>query len=250
MIPKIIHYVRFGDKEIPKEHQTYIGWRKKILPNYKFILWNEDNFDVNMSLFTKQVAEKKKRWFIVDYIRAYVVYNYWGIYLDTDVELLKSLDPFLHHECFSWFEDEKYVNPWNIFWWKKWCAISRELLDFYSNYEFVDKNWDVNLTPSPKIFTKLLMQYGLKQNNKYQDLWLFTAYSTEYFCPKSYATWEIHITKKTVAIHHYAMSWVPLRWRVTGYIIRIMNKIFWREFTNNILNKYLSIKSLLFWTKE
>jgi mannosyltransferase OCH1-like enzyme len=185
-----------------------LSW-KKYCPDYKFILWNEENFDIDSTLFTKQIAEIKKWGFIVDYIRAWAVYNYGGIYLDTDVELLKPLDDLLvNNICFSGFENEKNINPGSIFSGEKACVIAKEILDFYSVYNFIKENGELNLTDSPQIFTKILLKYSLKQNNTYQELGVFTAYPTEYFSPKSFRTGEINVTANTYSIHQYSASWL------------------------------------------
>ncbi|GHU76616.1 glycosyl transferase [Spirochaetia bacterium] len=207
MIPKIVHYCWFGGNPLPELALKCIASWKKYCPEYELTLWNEVNFDINTVPFTAQVASVKKWGFIVDYIRAYVVYNYGGIYLDTDVELLKPLDIFLNDVCFSGFEDEKYVNPGNIFAGEKGCSISKEIMDFYASYNFIQEDGALNFTPSPKIFTNILLKHGLKKNNTYQKLGVFTAYPTEYFCPKDFITGKINITANTYSIHHYDSSW-------------------------------------------
>jgi hypothetical protein len=211
MIPKIIHYCWFGSNPIPQEHAAYIEDWKCLLspPGYEFKLWNENNFDINTVPFTAQVAAVKKWGFIVDYIRAWVVFNYGGIYVDTDVEILKPLDDLLDNMCFSGFEDKQYVNPGNIFAGEKGCVIAKELMDFYASYNFINGDGEPNLVPSPRIFTDLLMKYGLKQNGEYQVLkdGIFTAYPVEYFCPMVYKTGKIKMTLNTYSIHHFASSW-------------------------------------------
>lgn len=208
MIPKIIHYCWFGGKPLPELAQKCISSWKKYCPDYEMKLWNENNFDINIVPFTAQVALAKKWGFIVDYIRAWAVYNYGGIYLDTDVELIKPLDAFLHNTCFSGFESEKYINPGNIFAGERGCGIAKEVMDFYTSYNFIQENGALNLTPSPKIFTSMLLKYGLKQNNTFQELDVFTAYSSDYFCPKNFGTGDITITGNTHSIHHYDGSWL------------------------------------------
>jgi hypothetical protein len=223
MIPKIIHYCWFSGKPMPEEYSTYIeGW-KRLLPDYEFRLWNETNFDVNMVPFTEQVASVKKWGFIVDYIRAWAVYTYGGIYLDTDVELLKPLDGFLHNTCFSGFENEKFIAPGLVFAGEKGCAIAKELMDFYASYNFIKENGELNLTPSPKIFTNMLLKYGLKQNNTYQELGIFTAYPFEYFCAKDFKTGFITASENTCAIHHFAMSWMSEIWH---FMVNRQRRIF------------------------
>jgi hypothetical protein len=144
----------------------------------------------------------------VDYVRAYAVYNYGGIYLDTDVEIIKPFDELLENNiCFSGFEDEKNVNPGSIFAGRKGCIIAKEIMDFYSNYDFINKDGSLNLTPSPRILSNILQKHGLKQNNTYQELGVFTAYPTEYFTPKSFITGVLNITENIYSIHHFSGSW-------------------------------------------
>jgi mannosyltransferase OCH1-like enzyme len=209
MIPKIIHYCWFGDNPLPELAQKCISSWKKYCPDYELILWNETNFDVNIVPFTSQVAKVKKWGFIVDYIRAFVVYYYGGIYLDTDVELLKSFDnDMLKNKCFSGFENNKNIAPGLVFAGEKGCTIAKELMDFYTSYNFIKEDGELNLTPSPKIFTDILLKYGLIQNNTYQELDIFTAYPTDYFCPFSLKAYTLNITSNTYAIHHYEASWI------------------------------------------
>ena len=211
MIPKIIHYCWFGNHPLPRLAEACIESWKKYCPEYKLILWNESNFDINIVPFTAQVARAEKWGFIVDYIRAHVVYYYGGIYLDTDVELLKPFsNDILENVCFSGFENKKNIAPGLIFAGEKGCHIAKELMNFYASYNFIQENGELNLTPSPKIFTKILLKHGLKQNNTYQKLAVFTAYPTDYFCPMSCKTHIINITNNTYCIHHYAGSWLSL----------------------------------------
>jgi mannosyltransferase OCH1-like enzyme len=195
---------------MPENDAAYVeGW-KKMLPDYTFMLWNEGNFDVNAVSFTEQVAKVKKWGFIVDYVRAWAVFHYGGVYLDTDVELLKPLDnPLMANICFGGFEDEKHISPGLIFAGTRCCDIAKKLIDFYSGYNFIQDNGELNLTPSPKILTDMLLKYGLIQNGSYQKLdnGIFTAYPVEYFCPMSFRTGQLKITEKTYSIHHYDASW-------------------------------------------
>jgi len=223
MIPKIIHYCWFGDNPLPELAKKCVASWKKYSPDYEIILWNEDNFDIKTVFFTEQVAKEKKWGFIVDYIRAHVIYHYGGIYLDTDVELLKPFsDDILQNICFSGFQDEKNIAPGLVFAGEKGCHIAKELMDFYASYNSMNKDGELSLVASPEIFTNMLLKYGLKQNNEYQELGVFTSYPTEYFCPMSYKTGLISVTQNTYCIHYYAASWLPeeyilnneLRWRV------------------------------------
>jgi mannosyltransferase OCH1-like enzyme len=210
MIPKIIHYCWFGGNPLPELAQKCIASWREHCPDYELKLWDETNFDVNTVPFTAQVARAKKWGFIVDYIRAYVVYLYGGIYLDTDVEILKPFDEsMLRHECFSGFESKKYIAPGLIFAGEKGCRIAKELMDFYASYNFIYDPTKLKSIASPVIFTDILLKYGLKQNDTYQELGIFTAYPATYFCPISLKTRKLTITNNTYSIHHYDGSWLP-----------------------------------------
>ena len=99
-IPKIIHYCWFGGKPIPKNLKNYIKSWEKYCPDYEIKEWNESNFDINSNKFIKEAYINKKFAFVTDYVRLYVIYNYGGIYLDTDVEIIKNFDGLLNNELF------------------------------------------------------------------------------------------------------------------------------------------------------
>jgi mannosyltransferase OCH1-like enzyme len=207
-IPKIIHYCWFGGNPLPELALKCIASWKKKCPDYELMLWNEENFDLNTIPFTKQAVKAKKWAFINDYIKGYSVYYYGGINLDVDVELLKPLDEnMLRHSCFGGFEDGIHVAPGLVFAGEKGSIIAKDIMDFYGSYNFIKKNGELNLTPSPKIFTNILLKYGLKQDDSYQELGIFTVYPSEYFCAKNFYTGKIKITEHTYSIHYYDGSW-------------------------------------------
>ncbi|GHU74396.1 glycosyl transferase [Spirochaetia bacterium] len=234
MIPKLIHYCWFGCNSIPDDNASYIAGWKKQHPDYEFRFWNEANFDVNTAKFTAQVSETKKWGFIVDYMRAWCVFKFGGIFLDTDVEIIKPLDDLLENNiCFAGFESNKFVNPGSIFAGEKGCHIAQELMDFYAEYSFIKADGELSLTASPVIFTEILQKYGLKQNNTYQKFGVFTAYPQDYFSPKDFITGKINITANTYSIHHYAMSWFS---DLEIFLINRRRKIT-GSFGNNIITR-------------
>lgn len=104
MIPKIIHYCRFGKKVKDKLSVDCIKTWKKNLKAYDFVEWNESNFDVTANVYVKAMYEAGLYAFVADYARFYVLNTKGGIYLDTDVEVYKSFDPFLDCKAFTSFE--------------------------------------------------------------------------------------------------------------------------------------------------
>ena len=94
MIPKIIHYCWIGGTPLPEIAKKCIESWKKCCPDYEIREWNESNYDFTQNVYMKEAYEVKKWGFVPDYARLDIIYRYGGFYLDTDVELLKSLDPF------------------------------------------------------------------------------------------------------------------------------------------------------------
>ena len=91
-IPKVLHYCWFGGAPKPKNIQNCIRSWKKYCPDYAIIEWNEQNFDVSQSLYTRQAYDARRWAFVADYARLKILYEQGGIYMDTDVELLRPLD--------------------------------------------------------------------------------------------------------------------------------------------------------------
>lgn len=86
MIPKIIHYCWFGGNPLPEDAKKYIESWRKYCPGYEIKEWNESNFDINCCDYVREAYEAKKWAFVSDYARFYILYQYGGLYFDTDVE--------------------------------------------------------------------------------------------------------------------------------------------------------------------
>ena len=185
----------------------YIESWKKYCPDYKIIEWNESNFDLNEVPYVKEAYQSKKWAFITDYVRLYALDTIGGIYMDTDVEVLKNLDEFLNQEGFSGFERENAV-PTGIMAAEKRQKFIHELLHQYDELHFIKDDGSLDETTNVTRITNTAVKYGLKLNNKKQTVQGFTFYPTDYFCPKNSRTMEINITKNSCTIHHFAGSWV------------------------------------------
>lgn len=218
MIPKIIHYCWFGRGQMPKDALDCISSWKKHLPNYELKLWNEDNFDINSHPYVKEAYNSRKFAFVTDYVRLYALYNEGGIYMDTDVEVLKPLDRFLHHIAFSGFENEESILT-GIMASEKGGQWAKENLDCYTDLRFIKSNGEFDLTTNVVRITNHLLEYGLKRNNTFQEFDnLITIYPKDYFCPKPQKTGKIHLTDNTYTIHHFAGSWSPKSTKIKKYI--------------------------------
>jgi hypothetical protein len=207
MIPKKIHYCWFGNSEIPAKDKKCIESWKKYCPDYEIIQWNESNYDVTKNEYMQQAYAAKKWGFVPDYARLDIIYEHGGIYLDTDVELVKNLDELLVCEAFMGFEDGKHVSPGLCIASEAKNSTIRKLMDIYATRKFVKPDGTLDLTPSPIMNTDKLLEMGLKQDNRKQVVAGITIFPKECFCPKDYYTGKLSITDQTYGIHWFNASW-------------------------------------------
>lgn len=207
MIPKIIHYCWFGRGPMPEDNLKCIESWKKFLPDYKLMLWNEDNYDVNSIKFTRQAYQKKKYAFVIDPVRLQLLREHGGIWLDTDIEIIKNLDPLLELPTFMSFESDTLLHT-GIVGSEKGAAWTDEYWKYMNRKPFIRWNGRLNKTPSTVIISRILKKRGVKLDNTFQiyddSLHIFPK---DYFCPKDYKTGKITITDNTYCIHHFAGSW-------------------------------------------
>lgn len=208
MIPKIIHYCWFGHNPKSALAEKCIKSWRKYCPDYQIIEWNENSFDLDSApLYARQAYEAKKWAFVTDYVRLYVLYTIGGIYMDTDVEVIQSLDSFLKHRGFSGFEDEAFVPTGIMAAEKEHCFIGK-LLKEYELKTFYNDDGSLNLETNVISITRQAKKLGLILNNSLQTIDQFTFYPRDYFCPKNLVDRKIYKTPNTVTIHHFAGSWV------------------------------------------
>ena len=206
MIPKKIHYMWFGSKDLPENLQRCVDSWKKYCPDYEIIRWDESNYDISKCDYMRQAYEVKKWGFVPDYARLDIVNTYGGIYLDTDVELIRPLDEFLKFDLFCGFESQKFVAFGLGFGGKANHPILQEMMEVYDKIKFVNKDGSLNVIASPVYQTEVLVKHGLQQNGRSQKHENFVVFSKEYFAPiNSYGFGTV--TENTYSIHQYAATW-------------------------------------------
>ena len=207
-IPKRIHYCWLGRNPKPKSVVKCIESWKKYCPDYEIIEWNEDNLDISSNLYSEQAYDAKAWAFATDYFRLWIVYTYGGIYLDTDVQIIKPLDPLLTNRAFMGFEEEQALNTGLGFGAEAGSAFLAENMKVYETLVFRNADGTYNRTPAPLYSTEVAKSYGLTNDTgKIQTVLDLTCYPREYFAPKDYFTGRLHVTKNTYSIHHYDSTW-------------------------------------------
>lgn len=208
-IPKIIHYCWFGNGEMSNKQIECIKSWKLYCPDYKFILWNERNCDLNCNKYVKQAYSKKKWAFVSDYFRLEAVYNFGGIYLDTDVELVKSIDNLLLYNAFMAVEQDFNVATGLGFGACPENKVIGEMLEIYEKMVFINEDGSLNLKAAPFYSTEYFTKYGYRKDNSIQNVCGVHILSSEFFCPLNYKTGKITMTNNTYGIHWYSESWKP-----------------------------------------
>lgn len=207
MIPKKIHYCWFGRKKIPEKYQRCIESWHKFCPDYEIIEWNESNYDISKCRYMQEAYQNKIWGFVPDYARIDIVYNNGGIYLDTDVELIKNIDDLLYQKGFSGFQDEETVAFGLGFGAIKGLPILKAMMKYYEKLSFVGKGGKLNLTASPVYNTSILSEHGLISNGEYQKVADMTIYPAKVLSGKCMYTMRTVIKPWTYAVHHYDGSW-------------------------------------------
>lgn len=206
-IPKVIHYCWFGGKPKPKLAEKCLKSWKKYCPDWKIVEWNEENFDLSAAPNYVQQAMAAGRWaFVTDYVRLCALTQQGGVYMDTDVELVKPLDPFLKHQAFAGFEHPDRVQT-GLLACEKDFPLFREFLQHYDHASFLLPDGTPDTTTNVQVLTDLCLQKGLVCNDRLQTVAGLTIYPREVFCPVDFDTKVLKKTRKTAAIHWFSGSW-------------------------------------------
>lgn len=209
MIPKIIHYCWFGRGKMPELALKCIASWHKYLPEYEYKLWNEDTFDINSVPYVKEAYEARKFAFITDYIRLWALNKFGGVYMDTDVEILRPLDEFMKLPAFTGYEASSSMAPVTGLMASAANGVwVKEQLAYYDDKHFRRADGTLDLTPNTITISKIMTDNGFVIDGKYgvykNDMHVFPV---DYFCPLT-STRVLKLTSNTACIHHFAGSWV------------------------------------------
>lgn len=225
IIPKVIHYCWFGKKNKPNIVKSCISSWKKYLSDYEIIEWNEYNFDINSNIFVKQAYNAGLFAFVSDYVRVFALYNYGGIYMDTDVEVLKPFDEsILNNDSFWGFEEKNYIATSTIG-AKQENKLIKRFLDTYKEKKFLLENGKFDTLTNVVVVSKIIKKLGVRLDGTYQELEdIGTFYEQDYFSPYDYINCYMKKTNNTYVVHHFYKSWLPFSTRLKGGIKKMLAK--------------------------
>lgn len=207
VIPKKIHYCWFGKNPIPEQNRKWIESWKRYCPDYEIIEWNESNYDITKNQYMYEAYKAEKWGFVPDYARLDIIYEHGGIYLDTDVEIIKNMDELLCQEAFAGVDGTHFISLGLGFGAKKGNGLIKILRDEYEKVHFVDENGDLNLIAAPTLQAPFFEKVGFKKTGELQVIDGMTIYPEKVLAAKCIWTGRVMPTKETFAIHHYDASW-------------------------------------------
>ena len=197
-IPKIIHYCWLNDDPVPASMQKNIDKWHELMPDYEVIKWDLTKFDKSSSPWVSEAIDNKKYAFAADYIRFYAVYNYGGIYMDTDIEVLKPFDDLLDQSYM--FARERPDKDWiesGCFGAEKENEFLGKCLEYYEGRHFALPDGSFDMIPLSRVMASVARKNYLT----------IETYSWKYFTAKSFETGIESPDESTYAIHHFAASW-------------------------------------------
>lgn len=217
-IPKILHYCWFGRKPLPPGAQAFIqGWKQR-MPSYQVVEWNESNFDVACCEYVREAYESGRFAFVSDYARGQALYLQGGIYLDTDVEVLKPFDDLLLHRSFWGFEAGDFIAT-STFGAVPEHDLIRAYLEQYRSRRFLRADGTPDTTTNVEIMTGLWQGQGLLLNNERQVIGNDNLFLPQAFLsPYDYTIGNLTVSPDAYAIHHYAKTWLGPWDRIKGGI--------------------------------
>ncbi len=225
MIPKIIHYCWFGGNPKPDGVKKCIASWHKHCPDFEIKEWNESNFDIHCNKYCEQAYQQRKWAFVSDVARVNALVQEGGIYMDTDVEVVRPLDSLLSAKAYLGFEGTKHIAT-SMMGMEAHNLIMEEFAQTYNTRCFVREDGSLDKTTNVESLTRLLVEkYGLLLNGQKQKVGDFEIFPTDYFTPYDYLNGRLNKTDNTYSIHWFDQSWIqhkPLRTKLSQWYHRII----------------------------
>ena len=232
-IPRIIHFCWLSDDPFPANIAQCMESWKRYLPDYTFMHWNFERFPKEQSTWVREAFEKKKYAYAADYIRLYALYHHGGIYLDTDVEVVKRFDPLLHLPYFLGTEGNNYIEAAVMGATAGLDWIGACLAYFDHKEGFVKADGNLDMVPLPQVMNQVIEKQRsieaieseqLASKALYEDTTKLYLFPKDFFCAKDMGTGQLLKSERTYAIHHFAMSWIDAKSRFRSDVKRKLMK--------------------------
>lgn len=245
-IPHIIHYCWFGGKEKPDSIMKYINGWKEILFDYQFVEWNEKNFSIkDAPLYVREAYSVHKYAFVSDYVRINALSQYGGVYLDTDIEVVKRFDEVLEgYDMVLGFESDRSLetafmacNKDNLY-IKNFCNT-------YQNRRFILDDGTYDMSVINQHFSNYMQRYGVDldiEEYRIIEKYNIVIYPREYFAAFDVKNWHINPTTNTYTIHHMNASWSSNKRKLYFNTIKFIQRLFGYRGYDRIKKIYDSLR--------
>lgn len=207
-IPKVIHYMWLGKKSMPDHLIKCVDSWKRFCPDYEIIQWDEENYDINKHFYMKEAYECKAYGFVPDYARLDILYQHGGIYMDTDVELIRPLDDLLYEDAFCGVEKWQVLNFGGCSGAVRGNDMIRQFLVNREQIHFLNQDGSQNRITCGYYDTRVAIENGYRINGTVQKLKNMNIYTSDYFHPYDYMSGRTEITKNTFSVHRFQGGWL------------------------------------------
>lgn len=208
LIPKKLHYMWLGRNPLPEKLKRCIGSWRKYCPDYEIIEWNEDNYDISKHPYMKDAYEAKAYGFVPDYARIDILYNEGGFYLDTDVEIRRSLEALRYQQAFCGVEKWQIINFGGLSGAVKGHPMIKAYLDARESISFYNQDGSLNKNTCGFYDTRVALSHGYKINGETQCVYGMNIYAYDYFQPYDYMSGIVNETENTYSVHWFNGGWL------------------------------------------
>ncbi len=208
VIPKKLHYMWLGKKTIPENLQKCIDSWKKHCPDYEIVEWNENNYDIGKHIYMKQAYEAGAYGFVPDFARLDILYNEGGFYLDTDVEIIRSIDELRYQAAFCGVEKWQVLNFGGLSGAVKENQMIKAFLEARSDIAFYNEDGTQNRNTCGYYDTRVALDFGYKVNGETQAINGMNIYAYDYFHSYDYMSGTINKTENTYSVHWFNGGWL------------------------------------------
>lgn len=206
-IPRVIHYTWFGGKEKQMLQRRCIESWHRFCPDFEIREWNEETYDVHKNQYVAAAYDCKKWAYVSDYARMDVLYQYGGIYLDTDVELFRSLEPLLGTDAFLCFGEWPVPNSGAGTGCVKGNILMRELMETRERVSFIQNDGKGDPRTNSNYEMKVLQNHGFRMDFTSQLTDGIALYPPDVIAPASVIGENAFVTERTLGIHHCLNTW-------------------------------------------
>lgn len=220
IIPRKLHYMWLGGAPKPDKLKYCIDSWKKYCPDFEIIEWNEDNYDICKNPYMKEAYEAGAYGFVPDYARLDILYREGGIYLDTDVEIIRNIDPLLYQEAFCGVEKWQVINFGGMSGAAKGNTMIKEFLDAREDLHFIDSNGNQNRNTCGYYDTLTAIRAGYRINGRTQTVKGMNIYAYDHFHPYDYMSGILNKTANTYSIHWFNGGWLNEEMRAANEKVR------------------------------